>query len=270
MPPKKQSSANAQRRTADRSKQDIEDQIAAVFTRRFGAQASTFLALLRREFGSLTTLTPAAVERVAALWARVIAVNPAATRNQLAGMFLETLRRGGADLRNDLARSAGVDPRNRRQMSRFLRAIGGSVFNVPQTQALAYYDQYAGRLISGVDSRTRDAIVAIVRNALSHGTPYTSVEAALKQRFAIMGEGRGKGRSRARLIATYETGTAYEGSKSATAARLERAGIRMRQRWIDVGDDRVDPDCRANAAVGWIPEGATFPSGVTRPLDHPG
>ena len=136
MPPKKQSSANAQRRAADRSKQDVEDQIAAVFTRRFGAQASTFLALLRREFGSLTVLTPAAVERVAALWARVIAVNPAATRNQLASMFLETLRRGGADLRNDLARSAGVDPRNRRQMSRFLRAIGGSVFNVPQTQAV--------------------------------------------------------------------------------------------------------------------------------------
>ena len=132
---------------------------------------------------------------------------------------------------------------------------------IPQTQALAFYDAHAGRLITSVDDTTRRAIVAIVRNALTNGTPYTAVEGALIQRFEALRQYQPQKhiRTRARLIAVTETGQAYERGKQSTVHRAEAAGVRFEKSWVTVGDDRVSRDCRRNEDGGMDTGGQPFP-----------
>ena len=272
MPRPRQTSAHRQHRQSEESRQDAEAEISRLFAQRFGSQGDHLLPLLRSEFGGLDQLPPAAIERVINLWAEAVATTPTqAPHTRLVAVYLDLLRRGGTDLRDQMARAAGVDPSNRRDMGRFLRRIGPAVFRVPQTQALVFYDTHAGRLITRVDDTTRRAIVAIVRNSLTNGTPYTAVEAVLKQRFEALRQYQPQKhiRTRARLIAVTETGQAYERGKQSTVHRAEAAGVRFEKAWITVGDDRVSRDCQRNEAAGWIPEASRFPSGVMRPLDHP-
>ena len=272
MPRPRQTSAHRQRRQAEESRQDAEAEISRLFAQRFGSQGDRLLPLLRSEFGGLDQLPPGAIERVINLWAAAVATTPAqAPHTRLVAVYLDLLRRGGTDLRDQMARAAGVDPGNRRDMARFLRRIGPAVFRVPQTQAQAFYDAHAGRLITRVDDTTRRAIVAIVRNALTNGTPYTAVEGALIQRFEALRQYQPQKhiRTRARLIAVTETGQAYERGKQSTVHRAEAAGVRFEKAWITVGDDRVSRDCQRNEAAGWIPEADRFPSGAMRPLEHP-
>ena len=224
MPRPRQTSAHRQRRQAEESRQDAEAEISRLFAQRFGSQGDRLLPLLRSEFGGLDQLPPGAIERVINLWADAVAATPSqAPHTRLVAVYLDLLRRGGTDLRDQMARAAGVDPSNRRDMARFLRRIGPAVFRIPQTQALAFYDAHAGRLITRVDDTTRRAIVAIVRNALTNGTPYTAVEGALKERFEALRQYQPQKhiRTRARLIAVTETGQAYERGKQSTVHRAE-------------------------------------------------
>lgn len=70
---------------------------------------------------------------------------------------------------------------------------------------------------------------------------------------------------RAGLAAQYETGEAFEAVRDA----LARNQGMTRKHWNDMGDDKVEAACRRNSAIGWINIDQAFPSGASRPLQHP-
>ena len=246
--------------------------MARLFSERFGAQSAQLLGRLHNAYGTRESLPPGLLDRVIGLWAETVdAVPSRVNQRRLVGMYMTLLQRSAGDLRDQIATAAGVSPTNPRAMARFTRRIGPAVFNVPQSQALVFYDAHAGRLIRKIDDTTRGQITGMVREALTEGKSYTRLERDLIKRFSFLGEGKPQKhiRTRARLIAVTETGQAYERGKQSTVHRAEAAGVWFEKAWITVGDDRVSRDCRRNEAAGWIPEAARFPSGVMRPLDHP-
>ena len=272
MPRPRQTSVHRQRRIATASTHDVEDQMARLFAGRFGAQSAQLLSRLHDAYGTRESLPPGLLNRVIGLWAETVdAVPSRVIQRHLVGMYMTLLQRSAGDLRDQIAAAAGVSPTNPRTIARFTRRIGPAIFNVPQSQALIFYDAHAGRLIRKIDDTTRGTITSMVREALTEGKSYTRLEKELIERFRFLGEEKPQKhiRTRARLIAVTETGQAYERGKQSTVHRAEAAGVRFEKAWITVGDDRVSLDCRRNQEAGWIPEANRFPSGVMRPLDHP-
>lgn len=74
---------------------------------------------------------------------------------------------------------------------------------------------------------------------------------------------------RAKLIAHTEIANANEQSKLIGYRNALGLGIELKKSWLTVGDDRVEPECVANAAAGAIAIDADFPSGHDAPLAHP-
>ena len=272
MPPKKQDSESSTRRRAERGKSGYEDQIERLFLQRFGRQGSQLVRILRREFGGLDKLPPDALNRIQGLWANIVFNNQGVGRRELTNMLVGALRAGEADLQDEFARSIGINTRNRIQARRLGRMFPRGMWNVPQKLALEHYNRHAGRLITNIDETTRHQINNIVRKRPERRHElYTEVERQLIKKFPGLAKRQGQLhiRTRARLIAINEVGNAYEGGKQQLANRVEQAGVRFNKKWLDVGDSRVSPGCKRNAADGWIPNDQAFSSGVQRPMRHP-
>ena len=71
------------------------------------------------------------------------------------------------------------------------------------------------------------------------------------------------------VINRFESQNFQEAAKFASAQRLEATGQVMQKSWHDVGDNKVDQDCKDNTAAGWLLLLAMFPAGTNRPPDHP-
>lgn len=71
-------------------------------------------------------------------------------------------------------------------------------------------------------------------------------------------------RSRADMVARTETAEAL--SEGGHQAAVQQG--RDEKRWVTQGDDRVEADCLANEAAGWIPIDDLFPTGKFRTPQH--
>lgn len=152
-------------------------------------------------------------------------------------------------------------------------AVAGitGAFTLLNPAAVGYADDYAALRVARINDVTRQGIRRLVGEAVGDGWSYQQLAGAIRETYAGFHTPRPQLhiRDRAELVATTEVGNAYEAGTIGGGRQLEQAGLAMEKAWLTVGDDRVDPDCAANEAAGWIALSAAFPSGDDRPLAHP-
>ena len=144
-------------------------------------------------------------------------------------------------------------------------------FTVKHPEAVKYLQQHGAELVKGINATTREYIRTILIQAAEQGWSYGKTALAIKQRYRefAVGVPQRHLRSRAELIAVTEIGNAYEHGTMIAAEDLVAGGLAMEKKWLTVGDDRVEQECRSNQADGWIPLDQEFSSGDQRPLAHP-
>ncbi len=127
-------------------------------------------------------------------------------------------------------------------------------------------------LVRNINNTTRNQIRTIIANGIENHQSYTEVAKQIRQRFAEMAAAVPQGhiRDRATLIAVDAIGQAYTDSTMAVASAMSETGLAMEKFWQTVDDDRVEAECEANQAQGWIPLDQEFASGDDSPLAHPG
>ncbi len=145
-------------------------------------------------------------------------------------------------------------------------------FSLENPLATAYLEQRGAELVTQINETTRGRLRTIMTNGARKGTAYSKIATQIVDQFADMGGLKPQAhiRNRAELIAVTELGNAYEEAGSIVSRDFTRGGVPIEKFWSTIGDNRVTPLCIGNAAVGWIPESASFPSGHTRPLRFPG
>ncbi len=139
-------------------------------------------------------------------------------------------------------------------------------FNLANPRAVAWYQQHGGSLsyIEEIQTTTADEIKGIVSRGLDEGRSYTAIASEIGDRFASYTG------HRARLIATTETGEAYEAGNQLFAKSIIDEGVELEKRWNNSGDDKVTEGCLRNSADGWIPFDELHTSGHEHPLRFPG
>lgn len=144
-------------------------------------------------------------------------------------------------------------------------------FTLDNPAAVGYAEDYAARLVARINATTRDGIRRLVAEAVGDGWSYQQLAGAIRETYQGFTTPKPQQhiRDRAELVAVTEVGNAYEAGTAGTIRQLEQAGLAMEKAWLTVGDERVDDECAANEAAGWIPATAAFPSGHDRPLAHP-
>lgn len=145
-------------------------------------------------------------------------------------------------------------------------------FSLTNPRAIAYTQNYAANVITGIDSTTKDDIRRIVLAGISDGASYSEVAANIKTRYAQYASGVPQRhiRSRAELIAVTEMGNAYQAGNMAGALTLADQGLKLQKYWLTSGDDRVSQGCKDNQADGWISIDSAHSSGHQHPLRFPG
>jgi len=136
-------------------------------------------------------------------------------------------------------------------------------FNLENPRAVAWAASRAAAEVTKIDAVTKEAINRAIVNAVANGHSYTRTAETLAKMFEFSP-------GRAKRIAVYEIGSAYEQGKKMAAREMEAAGLRMEKKWQSVGDDRVRPAHRENQGAGWLPIDDTFPSGDDIPPADPG
>ena len=127
-------------------------------------------------------------------------------------------------------------------------------FNLENPRAVAWAASRAAAEVTKINAATKEAVNRAIVSAVANGDSYTRTAKTLATLFEFSP-------GRAKRIAVYEIGSAYEQGKKMAARELEAAGLRMEKKWQSVGDDRVRPAHRENQAAGWISIDEMFPSG---------
>jgi SPP1 gp7 family putative phage head morphogenesis protein len=136
-------------------------------------------------------------------------------------------------------------------------------FTLEHPRAVQYVKDRGLRQIARINETTRDSLRVILSDAVDNGWSYDKTAREIRRRYTDMS------RTRARNIAIFETGDAYEAGNNIVAKELQSAGLVMQKQWLNVGDDRVRPDHVANAAEEWIDIDDAFQSGHDRPPTDP-
>lgn len=151
--------------------------------------------------------------------------------------------------------------------SGIIAAIGNLALDVDMKvdhpAAVDYVANQGAVRITQINETTRAQLRTIVTHAADEGWSYDRTARAIRARYA------GFATERARNIAVYEVGAAYEEGNLIIARDLRGAGIAMQKAWSHVGDAKVRPDHIANAADGWIGLDDPFSSGDVRPPTDP-
>lgn len=128
-------------------------------------------------------------------------------------------------------------------------------FSLRNPAAQRYLKTYCLNEIKKIDATTLKIMKGIVYQGLYEGASYTEIAARMVSRYAAFGTPVPQHhlRNRAELIATYETGQAYEAASREVADTIAKKGIPIEKSSITVGDDRVDAECLAKEAQKWIP-----------------
>lgn len=137
------------------------------------------------------------------------------------------------------------------------------VFSLENPRAVAYTENYAATQVKGINETSKSELRNVLARGVDNGWSYTRLARAIKDTFNTFSS------QRAHLIAVTEIGNAYQEGNMIVAHDLQASGLTMEKHWKTVGDDRVDPDCKANDDEGWITVANTFSSGHQRPLAHP-
>jgi hypothetical protein len=146
-------------------------------------------------------------------------------------------------------------------------------FDLSHPAAVKYLKQRGAELISGVDETTRGYIQTIISRGAESGKGWREIAREIEERFegfSIKPSGPSHLISRGRLVAVTELGNAYEEGVYQSALQLGEAGLEMEKAYLGPSDDRTSEACLSNLAAGWIPLEKNFPSGIPRPLNHPG
>lgn len=136
-------------------------------------------------------------------------------------------------------------------------------FDLTSPAAVKFVEEEAARLVTGINEVSRKALKGLIVDAVNEGKSYDELAKSIQEMFTEFSD------ARARMIAVTEIGNAYEEGSLLAARELKLAGLVMEKSWLTAGDDRVDPECEANAEADWIPLEENFPSGHARPLAHP-
>lgn len=210
-------------------------------------------ALFRRQ-GNIT---------VAALRQRKQAFKESAEGDSVDAAFDEATMVTIGDIRDWSVAWGGAAFTEAIQATGILLSIDSS-FDLPFPEAERYGSRHAAELIRGLNQTSREELRALVTRSISEGWSYERLAKEIHFKFEDFAK------SRAHLVAVTELGNAYEEGGTAVGRTMQAAGIAVEKAWLTVGDDRVDPNCRANESAGWIPFDEPFPSGHMHPLDHPG
>lgn len=145
-------------------------------------------------------------------------------------------------------------------------------FDLANPRAKAYLEGHAARQVTRINDETRRELNTLLTRANDEGWSYQQSAKAIRDRFdGFAGKSPLKHiRDRAELVAVTEVGNAYEAGAEGVARTLQDNGLAIEKHWYDAGDARVHPGCRADTGAGWIGINDRFPSGASRPLDHPG
>lgn len=143
-------------------------------------------------------------------------------------------------------------------------------FNLRNPVAEAYLKEYCLGQIKQIDATTLKVMRGIIHQGLADGLSYTEIARRMTAKYSAFGAPVPQKhlRNRAELIATYETGQAYESASRQTVEILSARGIPIEKRSVTVGDDRVDEECLRNEREGWIPLHQAHTSGHQHPLFH--
>lgn len=146
----------------------------------------------------------------------------------------------------------------------------GLSFDLAHPEAVRYLERAAIR-VAGINETTREQIRRILLKGIEEGWSYDRVAAELQAKWEAfrLPAPQQHIRSRAHLIAVTEMGDAYAEGNLIVGRDLQRAGLTMQKRWLDVGDERECPICQGNASDDWIPLDAFFSSGHGGPTAHP-
>lgn len=136
-------------------------------------------------------------------------------------------------------------------------------FDLENPRAVEYTKDYGAELVTKLNEFSKQQLRTILHDGISNGWSYSKIATAFRQKFADFST------RRAKLIAVTELGNAYQEGNLIVGKDLSDAGLNIEKAWLTVGDDRVDPNCSANADDGWIDVNASHSSGKERPLDHP-
>ena len=136
-------------------------------------------------------------------------------------------------------------------------------FDLANPAAQEYIAEHGAELVTGLNATSKEQLRNLIAAGIEEGKSYGQIATDIRNLFADWSK------ARAELVAVTEVGMGYETGNAQAAAQLQAAGLEMEHAWLTVGDDRVDPDCRANEDAGWIPLDAEFPSGDLHPLAHP-
>src|SRR5258706_7911150 len=138
-----------------------------------------------------------------------------------------------------------------------------TVFSLANPRAVAYTENYATTMVKGLNETSKATLRDVLARGVDNGWSYDRVARAMRDVFNTFSS------TRAKLIAVTEMGNAYQEGNLIVARDLADSGLTIEKHWLTVGDDRVDPDCSANAKEKWIPVDNAFSSGGQRPLAHP-
>lgn len=136
-------------------------------------------------------------------------------------------------------------------------------FTLEHPAAVDYLRNHGATQVTRIRETTRESLRAILSQAAEEGWGYDKTAKAIRQRY------RHFGKERARNIAIYELGDAYEHGNMLVARDLQAGGLEMQKQWLSVGDANVRPEHRANQAQGWIDLDSVFQSGSDRPPTDP-
>lgn len=171
----------------------------------------------------------------------------------IAGVESEGMLKGGNQLLKQL-QPGGVTPTS-------------AMWTLSNPRAVAWFQSTGGSIdyIKGIQDTTKGSLKRVISTAIDEGWSYNSTAREIQKLF----DGP-ISRDRARRIAVYESGQAYEAGNQAFAASLQDDGLTMEEHWMTSHDEKVRPEHAANEAEGWVPMGHTFSSGDTEPPTDPG
>lgn len=136
-------------------------------------------------------------------------------------------------------------------------------FTLEHPAAVEYLRNHGAEQVTRIRQTTRETLRTILGQAAEEGWSYEKTAKAIRARYQHFGK------QRAKRIAVFELGDAYEHGNMLVAKDLQDGGLEMQKSWLTVGDDRVRADHRGNQAQGWIPLDDAFADGSDRPPTDP-
>lgn len=144
-------------------------------------------------------------------------------------------------------------------------------FSLPNEEATQWSAVNAARLVSDLDTTTRNNLRSLLTDARENGWAYTKTADEINARFDGFSQAAAQRhiRDRAQMVAVTESCNAYEAGSHKAINTLQTYGLVYDKSWLAAGD--ACPNiCQANARQGWIDFGSTFQSGHVTPSGHPG